>query len=77
IDLEKPRWLVRLFKSKLGIWILNTLDEVVILILLTIASYFLFNIHINVLILLVYIKVVEYIWDSLPRFKSMITKTAK
>ncbi|MEL6658944.1 MAG: CHASE2 domain-containing protein [Bacteroidota bacterium] len=77
IDLEKPRWLVRLFKSKLGIWILNTLDEVVILILLTIGSYFLFNIHINVLILLVYIKVVEYIWDSLPRFKSMITKTAK
>ncbi len=77
IDVVKPSWLVRLFKSKLGVWVLNTLDEVVILILLTILSYFLFNIHINVLILLVYIKVVEFSWDRLPRLKYAMNKTAE
>lgn len=77
IEIEKPRWLLQLFKSKFGLWFLNTLDEIAILILLTILSYFLFNIHINILILLVYIKVIEYLWDRLPRLKTASSKTAE
>lgn len=60
----QPRWLVRLFKSKVGQVILNSLDEAVLLIAITVLSYFLFNIHINILILLVYLKSMEYLWNN-------------
>lgn len=58
----KSAWLAQIFQSNLGQFILNALDEALILAIITIISYFLFNIHINILILLVYIKSVEYLW---------------
>jgi Ca2+/Na+ antiporter len=51
----------------LGHFILNALDEALILTVMTILSYFLFNIHINILILLVYIKSVEYLWKLVTK----------
>lgn len=64
VQVEKPRWLVKMFKSKLGQLILNSLDEVVLLTLVTLLSYFLFNIHINILILLIYLKLMEFLWKK-------------
>ncbi|MCB0635485.1 MAG: CHASE2 domain-containing protein [Lewinella sp.] len=66
----QPRWLVKVFQSKVGQIILNALDEAFLLIAITILSYMLFNIHINILILLVYIKTVEYLWLQLRTFLS-------
>lgn len=55
-----PAWLFQLFKSRLGKLILNSLDELTLLILITILSYFLFQKHINILFLLIYIKTFEF-----------------
>lgn len=64
VQVSKPRWLVKMFKSKLGQLILNSLDEVVLLTLVTLLSYFLFNIHVNILILLIYLKILEFLWKK-------------
>lgn len=64
VRVSKPQWLLRLFKSKAGQLILNALDEVVLLTLVTLLSYFLFNIHINILILLIYLKTIEFFWKK-------------
>lgn len=65
VKVMKPRWLASIFRTKVGKYILNALDEMVILIAITLMSYFLFNIHINILILFIYLKVVEWIWKRL------------
>lgn len=62
MQVVRPQWLSRIFQSKVGQVILNSLDEALILTVLTICSYFFFNIHINILVLLLYIKLVEYGW---------------
>ncbi len=64
VRVSRPAWLLGMFKSKLGQAILNSLDEFVLLTLTTLFSYFLFNIHINILILLIYIKMIEFIWKK-------------
>ncbi|MFN7117808.1 MAG: CHASE2 domain-containing protein [Saprospiraceae bacterium] len=64
IKVEKPRWLLGLFRSKLGQLILNSLDELALLMLVTLLSYFLFNIHINILIFLLYLKVIDFLWNK-------------
>jgi hypothetical protein len=74
IELKRPRWLVRLFQTKLGELILHTLDDAFLLIVLTFISYFIFNIHINILILLVYAKVVEFIWEKVNPKLFPVTK---
>ncbi len=48
-------------KSAVGRIIVDSIDETFFLALGTILSYFLFNIHINILILLVYLKLITYI----------------
>lgn len=48
-------------KSAVGRIIVDSIDETFFLALGTILSYFLFNIHINILILLIYLKFVSYI----------------
>lgn len=48
-------------KSAVGRIFVDSIDETFFLALGTILSYFLFNIHINILILLIYLKFVSYI----------------
>lgn len=48
-------------KSAVGRIIVDSIDETFFLALGTILSYFLFNIHINILILLIYLKLISYI----------------
>ncbi|MDX1940089.1 MAG: CHASE2 domain-containing protein [Saprospiraceae bacterium] len=48
-------------KSAVGRIVVDSIDETFFLALGTILSYFLFNIHINILILLIYLKFVSYI----------------
>ena len=60
LDLVKRR-----FKSGWILFILNSLDEFLFLSLLTIISYLFFNIHINILVLFVYLKIIEFIIDIL------------
>ncbi len=71
-----PKWLSKAFQSTIAKVILNSLDEAVLLIAITICSYFLFNIHINILVLLIYIKIVEFLWHKLPpiRFSSLVAR---
>ncbi len=64
VKVEKPRWLLNIFQSRFGQTILNSLDEVVLLTIITLLSYFLFNIHINILILLIYLKTIEFLWKK-------------
>ena len=72
VKVEKPRWLVGMFRSKVGLLILNSLDELGLLMILTLLSYFLFNIHINILIFLFYLKLIDFLWNKarLPKPKS-------
>ncbi len=70
VKVKKPVWLVSLFKTKFGRYILNALDEMALLIAITLLSYFLFNIHINILILFIYLKVVEWIWKNIDHHTS-------
>jgi hypothetical protein len=65
LKVEHPLWLVRLFESKAGQAVLNTLDEAFILIMITILSYLIFNIHINILILLFFVKIMEFVLNSI------------
>ena len=51
-------------------WVKETINESFILIILTVFSYFLFNIHINILILLVYITITSFLWK---RFLQVIS----
>ncbi len=60
IKVNKPKALVRIFKTKFGQYMLNALDEMGLLIIVTLLSYLLFNVHINILILFVYLKAVEW-----------------
>ncbi len=62
VKVKKPPWLGNLFHSRVGKYILNALDEMALLIVITLLSYFLFNIHINILILFIYLKIVEWSW---------------
>lgn len=64
IKVEKPLWLLSLFHSKIGQLILNALDELALLMLVTLLSYFLFNIHINILIFLLYLKLIDFLWNK-------------
>lgn len=48
-------------KTAVGRIVVDSIDETFFLALGTILSYFLFNIHINILILLIYLKLVSYI----------------
>lgn len=69
IKVKRPKWLVRIFKTQVGQYILNALDEMGLLVTITLLSYFLFNIHINILIFFVYLKVVEWIWKKMTQTK--------
>lgn len=64
IRISRPTWLFKMFQSKIGQLVLNALDEVVLLTIVTLLSYFLFNIHINILILLIYLKTMELVWKK-------------
>ncbi len=78
VQVKKPAWLYRMFESKVGRMILNSLDELGLLVIITILSYFLFNIHINILILLIYLKIIDYLWNkvSLQKPKSAAIEEA-
>lgn len=69
VKIEKPTWLTGLFRSKLGLLILNSLDELALLMIITLLSYFIFNIHINILILLLYLKLIDFIWHKIVLHK--------
>ncbi len=60
LDLVKRR-----FKSGWILFILNSLDEFLFLSLLTVISYLFFNILINILVLFIYLKIIEFIIDIL------------
>lgn len=66
VDIHTPAWLTPVFKSRMGRLVLNTLDELVILTSMTILSYMLFHIHINILIFLIFAKGIEIIWRKWP-----------
>ncbi len=44
-------------------FIIDSVDELFYLSLLTLVSYFFFNIHINILVLFIYLKLVEFALD--------------
>jgi len=50
-------------------WVEDTLNETFILILITIGSYFLFNIHINILILMIYLAAATYLFEKVAKLK--------
>ncbi|MGB3617125.1 MAG: hypothetical protein WBA12_03340 [Catalinimonas sp.] len=56
-----PYWLRRHFTSGFGAYLMNSLDEVFFLALLTILSYLLFNLHIGIIFLFLYLKLLEFI----------------
>jgi hypothetical protein len=64
IQVKKPAWLLKAFQTKAGTYLVNALDEMGLLILITLLSYFLFNIHINILIFFIYLKIIEWIWKK-------------
>jgi hypothetical protein len=66
VDIHTPAWMAPLFRSRMGRLVLNTLDEIVILAGMTILSYMLFHIHINILIFLLFAKGMEIIWRKWP-----------
>lgn len=70
VKIEKPSWLVRMFHSKIGHLVLNSLDELALLVITTLLSYFVFNIHINILILLIYLKLIDFLWNKIDIQKS-------
>lgn len=67
IEFTPPRWLRGLFRSRLAQWVLEAIDEIVLLIALTVLSYFLFNVHVNILVLLIYCKIVDVLWNLFRR----------
>jgi hypothetical protein len=66
IQTSKPKFITKIFNSRIGQLIIESVDEMVILIIVTLLSYFLFNIHINILILFIYLKLVEWVWRTIP-----------
>lgn len=79
LEFTPPKWISTAMDSRMGRWMLDTVDDAFFLILLTILSYFLFNIHINILILLLYLKLIEFLWNryfvniqSLPHENAII-----
>jgi len=58
---QYPIWTQRLFRSPLGRAILDSLDDFFILTAITLLSFFLFDIHVNILILLIYLQVIAYL----------------
>jgi hypothetical protein len=59
------------FRSRWIHFIIDSLDEIMYLTILTLLSYFLFNIHISILILFVYLKTGELILDHIKNQKSI------
>lgn len=55
-------------------WIEETLNESFLLILITILSYAIFNIHINILILIVYLTIITFVWKRWKDRKSTENK---
>ena len=70
IEIEPPQWLAKSLDSRVGRLVLNTIDDAFLLVLLTVLSYFFFNIHITILILLLYIKAAEFCWNQYVKFKT-------
>ncbi len=54
-------------KTALGAILKDSIDEAFILVLATIVSYFVFNIHVNILVLLLYLKTISYFYSKLSR----------
>ena len=73
-EIKKPARLVSWFQSKAGRLILHALDEFFLLTLITLLSYFIFHIHINILILLIFVKTVEFTWRffRLPNERKLV-----
>lgn len=70
VKIDKPLWLIKMFRSKVGNLVLNSLDELALLVITTLLSYFIFNIHINILILLIYLKLIDFLWNKIGLPKS-------
>jgi hypothetical protein len=66
LQVIRPAWLVKVSRSKFWQAVVNTADELTILTVITFLSYFIFHRHINILILLIYLKIVEYLWKKSP-----------
>ncbi|MEM6398279.1 MAG: CHASE2 domain-containing protein [Bacteroidota bacterium] len=73
IEMKLPADLAKKMNTRFGRIFLNTIDDAFLLILMTVLSYFLFRIHITILILLVYIKVAEFCWDKRTLLKKAAT----
>ncbi len=55
----------RKFKSGWILFLLDSLDEMLFLVVLTFISYLFFNIHINILVFFIYLKLVEFLLEFL------------
>ena len=64
----KIKWNYRFFKPQKE-WLEETINESIILVVITVLSYALFGIHINILIIIVYLTVVTYLWQLLTKKK--------
>lgn len=60
--LEREQGAKRKFKAIIGDLLADSLDETLFLILATVLSYFVFNIHINILVALIYLKITAYLF---------------
>jgi hypothetical protein len=59
----------RKFKSGWIHFMIDSVDEILYLAILTLLSYFLFNIHISILILFIYLKISELVLDHINERK--------
>lgn len=73
----KSKWLEKLKNSKMGGVIFDFLKYAFFLILINIFSYLLFDIHLNVLLIGVYIVAVEYIITWIKSFRAKKYEKAK
>ena len=59
IDLKERKYVAKISRSKLGKFIIKYLSFVIYLMIISVITYFLFNLHINILLLAVYLKLVD------------------
>ena len=71
-QMSQLKWVNRVFKSKIWRILLTTIDEALILSIITIISFFFFGLHINVFMLLLYIILLEGVrkaWEAYRKGK--------
>lgn len=64
-DQSNKHWLISGRLTAVGRILVDSIDDTLLLVMGTILSYFLFNVHINILILLIYLKVIAFLLEKL------------